>query len=295
MTTMLGCAKRCWRLQRAIAASVADAFCFDGALPNAAVRLLCLPFVLELTRLGIKMEAMIERDGDLQGASRWLIEVAARGIHIHNADNVPLAGPVLFVGNHAGLGDANALLMSSPRRDTQVLAHYFGILPGLDKLQQHLIVVDRDNPLAALRASLRHLQAGRSILMYPRGAIEADPGLHLDAALASLPEWSRSIDFFVRHVPDLAVVPFAVGGVISRRALRNVMVRQYRDADERHFLAATFQMLFSHYRDPLVSLFYGRALYGEAAVRDAILAQMGDLLRAVYAEQQRFFNLPADG
>ena len=134
-----------------------------------------------------------------------------------------------------------------------MLAYDFGILPALRHFRRHVIVVDAERPESALRASLRHLRAGGSLLLYPRGEIEADPGLDLELALASLPKWSASIELFVRHVPELAIVPVATGGVLSRRALRNPLVMRYRDRDERHFLAATFQMMFAFYRDPAIS------------------------------------------
>ena len=279
-----------WCLYRSMSSSVVEAFCFSNPLINAALHVLCLPFVCELTRLGLKMEGKIERDGHLKGASEWLVDIGSKGIHIHGADQVPLTGPVLFVGNHAGLGDAHALLMSSPRRDTQILANEFGILPGLQEMRRHVIVVDKDSSLASLRASLRHLRAGNSLLLYPQGEIEADPGLYPESALESLAKWSSSIDLFARHVPDLAIVPFAVGGVISRAALRNPIVRRYKDSDKRHFLAATFQMLFPFYRDPVISLFYGQALTGAMATRENVIGQMAELLRRVHAEQQSLIH-----
>ena len=191
------------------------------------------------------------------------------------------------MGNHAGLGDAHALLSASPRRDTHILANDFGILPGLRAMRRHVIVVDQDRPVASFRAALRHLQAGKSLLLFPRGEIEADPGLDLEAALASLPLWSRSFELLARHVSDLAIVPFAVGGVLSRRALGNPVARQYRDADKRHFLAATFQMMFPFYRDPVISLHFGRALRGGRVSREETLARMTALLRRVYLEQRK--------
>ena len=175
------------RLYRAMSTSVVEAFCFSNPIVIACLHLVCAPFVLELTRLGIKMERRIARDGDLNGACRWLVDIATKGIHVQGTENIPLAGPLLFVSNHAGLGDAHALLAASPRRDTKLMANDFGILPGLQHFRRHVIVVDKDQPAAALRASLRHLNAGGSLLLYPRGEIEADPGIYLDDALRTLP------------------------------------------------------------------------------------------------------------
>lgn len=277
---------RVLHLYRAMSTSVVEAFCFRIPILNAALHVACAPFALELTRLCFKMEAMIARDGHLKGASEWLVEIGAKGMQVDGAADVPLTGPLLFVGNHAGLGDAHALLAAAPRRDTQLLANDFGLLPGLRSMRRHVIVVDQRRPVASMRAALRQLKAGKSLLLYPRGEIEADPGLYLEAALETLPQWSRSVELLARHVPDLVIVPFAVGGVISRRALQNPVVRRYRDHDKRHFLAATFQMLFPAYRDPVISLCFGPALRGERATRSNVLAQMAVLIRRVYGEQQ---------
>ena len=274
------------RLYRAMSASVVDAFCFRHPMLKAALHMLCAPSALELTRLGLKMDATIARDGHLGGASKWLLDIATRACLVQGTQHIPAAGPLLFVGNHAGLGDAFAMLAASPRRDTKILAHNFGILPGLSDMQRHVIVLDADAPLPAMRRSLRHLRGGNSLLLFPRGQIERDPALALEPALASLAQWSRSIEFFARHVPDLTILPCAVGGLISRRALRNPVVRQYRDQDKGHFLAATFQMMFPCYRDPVISLRYGCPLRGAADPRERVLRQMARLLSGVHAEQR---------
>ena len=277
---------RYWRLYRAISTSVVDAFCCRHPLLKALLHLLCLPPALELTRLATKLEHKIARDGHLKGACEWLISIAAKDIHIQGAENVPRAGPLLFMANHAGLGDAHALLMASPRLDTRILAQDFGLLPGLPQFRRHVILVDKKRPQAALRAGLRHLRSGGSLLLYPRGEIEADPALDLSAALASLPAWTRSSELFARQVPNLAILPVAGGGFISRAALRNPLVKRYKKADQRHFLAATFQLLFPFYRDPVISLHFGCAISGAQATRENALRQMAELLPRVYAEQQ---------
>lgn len=277
-------------LYRAMSTSVVDAFCFRNPILRAGLHIVCAPFVLELTRLGFKMERRIARDGHLKGASEWLLEIGARAVRVEGSENVPLTGPVLFVGNHAGLGDAHTLLMASPRRDTHILANDFGILPGLRAMRRHVIVADPSRPVATFRACLRHLRAGESLLLYPRGEVEADPCLDLELAQESLAGWSASLEFFARHAPDLKVVPVAVGGLISRRALHNPIVKRYKDRDKRHFLAATFQMMLPIYRDPLVRLVFGTPLRGDRANRREALAQMANLLRRVHAEQRRPMN-----
>jgi len=281
---------RYWQLYRAMSGSIVEAFRFDNSILNGLTHIVCFPFVANLTRLGMEMEAIITRDGHMRGASQWIIEKAFSGIQVHNAECVPHNKPVLFVGNHAGLGDANAMMMSSPRQDTHTLVFNYGILPGLQAFHNHAIVVDKENPTLALRQTVRHLKAGNSALMYPRGDIEDDPALYLDSALDNLTHWSESIEFFVKHVPDLQVVPFGVGGVISRSALDNPIVRRYKNLKHRLFLAATFQLMFPMYRDPIISIFYGQPLSGKQATLTNVQRQMSRLIRNVHAEQTELFG-----
>lgn len=278
------------RLYRAMSGSIVEAFRFSNPILNGVTHIACAPFIANLTRLGMQMEAIIENDGHMHGASEWIINKATQQVLAHGTSCIPEDKPVLFIGNHAGLGDANAMMMSSPRRDTHTLAFNYGILPGLDAFHHHAIVVDKDNPTFALRETVRHLKAGKSALLYPRGNIEDDPSFYLDSALDSIDHWSPSIEFFVKHVPDLQIVPFAVGGVISRQALANPFVRRYTNRDHRMFLAATFQLMFPIYRDPVVSIFFGQPLSGEQATLNNVQRQMRRLIRNVHAEQSEVFD-----
>ena len=275
------------QLHRGMSNAIVAAFCFTNPILNAFLRIACLPFTLRLTRLGMRMERRIARDGHLRGACQWALDIASRGMRVTGAEAVPRTGPLLIVGNHAGLGDAHAIIAASPRTDTVIMARDNPILRDLPLMRRHVIIIDAGQPEPALRAALRHLQAGKSLLVFPRGEIEDDPGLHLEGALSSLAGWSRSTAFFARHAPGLRVMPVAVGGLISRRALDNFIVRRYQDSDKRHFLAATFQMLFTRYRDPIVSLHFGEPMAGEAASQSEVASQMERLIRAAHHEQQQ--------
>ena len=275
------------QLHRGMSNAIVAAFCFTNPILNAILRIACLPFTLRLTRLGMRMERQIARDGHMRGACQWTIDIGSRGMHVTGAEAVPRTGPLLFVGNHAGLGDAHAVIAASPRTDTVIMARDNPILRDLPLMRRHVIIIDDGQPEPALRAALRHLQAGKSLLVFPRGEIEADPALDLDRALSSLAGWSRSTAFFARHAPGLRLMPVAVGGLISRRALHNFIVKRYKDSEKRHFLAATFQMLFTRYRDPIVSLHFGDPMAGEAACQDEVARRMQRLIRAAHHEQQR--------
>ena len=80
-------------LYRAISTSVVGAFCVRNPALRTLLHIACAPFVFELTRLGLKMETVIARDGDLKGACEWLVDIATQSIQIHGADQVPRPDP----------------------------------------------------------------------------------------------------------------------------------------------------------------------------------------------------------
>jgi hypothetical protein len=281
---------RSWRLYRAISSSIVNAFLFKNPIIKAILHAAMSPFITNLTYHALEMESIIEHEGHMQGASAYVIDKGARGVHVHDANRVPENRPVLFVANHAGLSDANALLMSSPRRDTHTLVFDDGILRGLEAFHKLMIPIDKENPTLALRDTIKLLRAGQSILMFPAGEIEGDPALYLDDTLESLNTWSTSIEFFARHVPDLQVVPAGIGGVISRTALQNPIVKQYKTQSDRLFLAATFQLAFPAYRNPQLSIFYGQPLCGSDITMENVRSQMQTLIRKVHEEQTEIFG-----
>ena len=277
--------KRYWRFYTAISDSVVEAFRFDNVVINSLIRLIFFPFVLHFAAKLYDMEIQLEADGHLQTVSRTLIEPYTQDIRIHHAERVPTSGPVLFVANHAGIGDSISVYMASPRKDIYTLIYNQGMLTKFQEFLRYAIVVDKENPMLSLRSTIRHLNAGQAVLLFPRGHVEDDPALYVDSALETLSEWSTSIEFLARKVPELQVVPVAVGGMISRKAMANPIVQRYKSRDYQHFLAGTFQMVTPFYKDPILSIFYGEPLIGESATLSNVQAQMRQLLQQIYDEQ----------
>lgn len=287
MKTPMLLTSRYWRLFQAVLESVVEAFRFKNMLINSLIRLVFFLFVLRYASRLYNMEVQLEAEGHLQNISRELLEPYTQDILIHNANRVPLTGPVLFVANHAGIGDSISIFMSSPRTDIFTLIYNQGMLTKFQEFQRYAIAVDKDNPMLSLRATIRHLKQGRAVLLFPRGHVEDDPALYLDSALSNLLEWSPSLEFLVRKVPDLQVVPVAVGGMISRKAMANPIVQQYKNRDYQHFLAGTFQMVTPFYKDPILSIFYGEPLAGQSASLANVQSKMHELLTQIHDEQSR--------
>ena len=235
-------------------------------------------------------EKQVSEDLHVQRAGRWLMKTRTKNVIVHGKEHIPVNGPLLIAGNHSGMGDAVGMHGFMPRTDIYTLVYKQGILQGLTHFNRYIVVIEEQRPLDAIRKTLDHLRLGHAVLILPKGSIEVDPGLDLTGALSTLEGWSQSPVFLAKKVPGTAVLPAAIGGVIPRSALKNPLVRLYRDYDSRTFLAATLMLMFRFYQNATVSLFYGKPLKGDGITMGNIRSQMSGMLCEIHREQSQLLG-----
>jgi len=157
-------------------------------------------------------------------AARRLLPVFTEPAVAIGAENVPKEGPLLITSNHPGTVDGVSIVASIPRDDVKVIV---GGMPFLQKLpiaRNYTIVanrygtnVDRGN---VVRQSIRHLEDGGALLIFPSGQIDPDPAV-LPGADGALEKWSRSIAIMLRRVPDTRLLPTITSGVLYERFIHS--------------------------------------------------------------------------
>lgn len=240
----------------------------------------------DITRLVFQYERRVG-ETDLVQASQWLLPRFTRSVRALDFPE-PTIGPgrpLLVVGNHAGIMDAMTLFAWLDRPDLKVITAERQILTLLPNIGRHLIMLeDGEGRVRALRRAIAHLRAGGALLNFPAGRIEPDPA-HYAGASQALAEWSTAgIELFARRVPELTILPVAISGVISTRALRSLPARLYREGRRRSWVAATLQVMFTRWRDCEVTLRFGAPLAAGPGVGAQVLASMDALLRASLRE-----------
>ena len=198
-------------------------------------------------------------ESGLAAGGAWALERMARRVEVEGLENVPREGPLLLAANHPGLSDAVVLFANTPRADLRVLAAERPFLNALPNTSRYLLTVSEQPQVRfrLVRTAARHLRRGGAILTFPGGKIEPDPAV-MPGAIEALEHWSASADLFARLVPDLAVVPVIVSGVISSTALRNPLTFLRRKKEEREWLAATIQMMMPALRNVTTRITFGR-------------------------------------
>lgn len=226
----------------------------------------------------------ISGEQGLAAAGNFVLNQFARSVKIMDADRVPATGPLLVVSNHPGMVDAMALWSGLERRsDLRVIAAEREILTLLPGTKQYLLFVPKDGSLTLLlRQAIAHLRRGGSLLTFPAGSIEPDPCIRASSRELC---WSSSVRLFAKAVPDLAVLPAAVGGVISPSALRNPLVALFKNQKERDWVAATLQILLPRYRDTTTRVAFGEPIAASALRIDALIERVRSLLDRVSEEK----------
>jgi hypothetical protein len=223
----------------------------------------------------------------IRDGCRYLLPRFVSRVEYSGAANVPAAGPVLVCANHPGAYDGFCMVAGLPRDDIRVLTSDIPFFRALPNVSEHLIQTDTDpyRRLAAVRAAIRHLQNGGLVLTFARGFLEPDPlsapGA-VDAAIASLREWSPSLELILRKAPATCVVVAMAGGVVSPRWLRSPLVRYRKTAHQRRKLAEFMQLIYQLLR-PGRLLMAPRVAFGPTLSPAELLPDQPGVLQRIIA------------
>jgi putative hemolysin len=225
----------------------------------------------ELSRQVLRFDRQVSEEG-FAAASRWLLTQFTGGVVVEGAERIPSTGPLMICSNHPGQTDAFAVCASINRQDLRIIAAERDLLNALPNTLPSLFIVPQavDKRQRAIRQITTHLRSGGSILTFPGGQIEPDPAIRRQTF-----QWSESVGLFAHLVPDLQLLPVIVSGVLSGDALRNPLVRFYRDPKQREWVAAVLQTLVPAYQNVTVRVQFGNIIRADRdSSRTDITAQV---------------------
>jgi len=194
-------------------------------------------------RLGVLFDRYMAQGG-FPVAARWALESHQVQVRLRESGSVPGSGPLLVTSNHPGGMDCLALAAGLGRSDLKIVASGMPFLRNLPEVARHLILVSRVGAharMSALRQSIRHLEQGGALLIFPRGRVEPDPAFFTEAEI-SMEKWSPSVRILLDSVPRLKWMVAVVSGVVSNKALEHPIARRKRELTERQLLAEFYQI-----------------------------------------------------
>lgn len=196
------------------------------------------------SQMFVEVDRIIGERGLAAGA-RWLLlnlvdDFTARGVK-----NIPAVGPLVIASNHPGTVDSIALATAAGRDDLKILASAVGFLQNLPNVSEHLIFVPRDDTqrrMLAVRESIQHLQHGGALLLFARAGIDPDPAFMCNAE-QELAHWSRSLEIFLRAVPQTRMIASIVSHVIEPKYMHHPITWLRRSRPDRQRLAMMIQVI----------------------------------------------------
>jgi 1-acyl-sn-glycerol-3-phosphate acyltransferase len=246
---------------------------------KAALRLALLPFALRFRREVEAADAATGRLG-LAAASELLLRAYSGPVTYVGLDGIPADGPLIVAANHPGGVDTPALMAAlSARPDLRVLALDRPFLRAIPHIAAHLLYVGESAEVRGdlVRRAASHLRAGGALLSFPAGESEPDPAVRNPDAVAAVARWSRSTELLARLAPGVTVLPVAVSGVLSERALAHPLSRARASVEDRELAAATLQIVRRD-RDIRPKVIFGEPLRGRP---DAVGAALADAMAAL--------------
>ncbi len=193
---------------------------------------------------GMELDDVIANGGTNAGAS-WFIAKFVKSHEARGIENIPASGPFVVAANHPGALDAMTITAHITRKDFKVIIGDIKFFQNLPHVSEHAIFApnkeDTIGRMRVIRESIRHLQSGGGLLIFPRGGIEPDPACmpHPDGEFHL---WSRSLEIFLQRVPNLQILIAIVGGVISPTALRHPITRLRVQRPDRQRIAFIYQL-----------------------------------------------------
>lgn len=248
-------------------------------------------------RLAAEFDRRVALEG-LTAAMRWLLPMFVDKARVVGLEHLPTSGPLVIASNHPGSYDGIVIGAHLGRDDLRVPASDVPALRHLRATGPHLIYThlgdDSNARISAVRESVRHLRGGGALLVYAAGKVEPDPAV-LPGAREALQDWSGSLGWFLRQVPDAVLVVTIVSQVLAPSCLRHPVTLLRKKQRRKQFLAETVQIgqqvllgrRFSltpevRFGAPLRAADLGAARDPEAA-REVIVARAESLLAEVAA------------
>jgi hypothetical protein len=195
-------------------------------------------------RMGAEFDKQIEEEGVTAGL-RKLLPRFARRVETRGVENIPPEGPLLVVSNHPGAFDGVVIVAQFQRDDIKVIISDVPFTRGMKAATKHMIYSTGDNMqerMNAVRQSVRHLQDGGALMLFPTGVVDPDPSF-MPGADQALNNWSESLEFFICKVPETRVLPVIVSGVIAPKYMNNYFARRQKTVRSRQKVAEYFEIV----------------------------------------------------
>ena len=197
------------------------------------------------SELGIQLDDIVQKDGLAAGA-RWLLPRFVRSHSACGVENIPPRGPLVIASNHPASIDSVVISAYITRPDYKIIIGEIPFFKNLPNVSRNAIFApeqeDVSGRMQVVREIIQHLKNGGAMLIFARGGIEPDPAFMPDPQ-AEFHKWSRSLEIFLKRVPQTQVLVTIVSGVNAKNAMRHPITWLRNTRPDRQRLAFMYQMI----------------------------------------------------
>lgn len=240
------------------------------------------------SELAIELDHIVEKDGLAAGA-HWLLARFVRSYSASGVENIPTEGPLVLASNHPASIDSVLISAHVNRPDYKVILGEIPFFKNLPNVRKNAIfapsIGDISGRMRAVRDIVHHLKNNGAILIFARGGIEPDPAFMPDPG-ADFNRWSRSLEFFLRKVPQTQVLVTMVSGVIARSAMRHPITWLRHTRPDKQRLAFMVQMIRQILSGKETFSLTPRVTFGDLISRDC-MSDTDNLLPTIIASAHR--------
>lgn len=188
-------------------------------------------------------------------ASRQILQKLTGAVVSTGQEFIPPEGPLIIASNHPGTYDGLAIISQVPRDDFRLIVSGIPFFQNLPNASKNLIFTTRDisDRMNVIRKSVRHLQGGGTLLIFPSGRLDPDPSIYPDAG-EGLKRWSRSIEVFLKKVPDARLVLTITSGILSREFINHPFIKLFKNDLEQRRMMEFMQVIKQMVMDKPVEL-----------------------------------------
>jgi len=217
----------------------------NNPLSQVLIRSLFEKSILRFADIALRLDCEVEKHGSMQGA-RWLLKHFVTGFDTSGTELIPQSGPLIIASNHPASYDGMVISACVPRNDFKIIIGEIPPYRYLPHVSQHAIfsppMKNTFGRMQTVRNAIRHLKNGGALLIFPRGGIEPDPAF-MPAPDGEFDHWSRSMEVFLRSVPETQVLVTVVSGVISTKVFNHPFSWFRKSRPDRQRLAFMYQVI----------------------------------------------------
>lgn len=195
-------------------------------------------------KIGMELDQAVAK-GNVIGGARWILPHFVRSHEAKGEENIPPDGPLVIAANHPANIDSIVISAHVSRPDYKIIIGDIPFFENLPHVSEHAIYApdptDVSGRMKVVRESVRHLQSGGALLIFPRGSIEPDPDF-MPGVESEFQHWSRSLEIFLKCVPGLQILVTIASGVISQSAFHHPITWFRKHRPDKQRLAFLYQL-----------------------------------------------------